>query len=80
MFSKEDFFGNMISRLPFLSAKILQELGVCKHLLNGIKEGNVDLHLFEHFHHCLYFLSLFSKVRRCLKPLWEWGLGYIRCL
>jgi hypothetical protein len=36
MFSKEDFLGNMISGFPFLSAKILQEFGVSRHLLNGI--------------------------------------------
>jgi hypothetical protein len=80
MLSKEDFLGNMISGFPFLSAKILPEFGVCRHLLNGIKEGNVDLHLFEHLHHCLYFLSLFSRVRRCLEPFWEWGSGYKQCL
>jgi hypothetical protein len=74
MLSKEDFLRNMISRFPLLSTKIFQEFGVCGHLLNGIKEGNIDLHLFEHLHHRLYFLSFLSKVRTCLEPFWEWGL------
>ena len=67
MLSKEDFLRNVISGFPLLSTKILQEFGIYKHLLDGIYEGNVDFHLFEHLHHSLYSLSLFSKVRRCLE-------------
>jgi hypothetical protein len=80
MLSKEDFLRNVISGFPLLSTEILHEFGVYRYLLNGIKERNVDLHLFEHLHHCFYFLSLFSKVRRCLESFWEWGSRYIRCL
>jgi hypothetical protein len=67
MLSKEDLLRNVISGFPLLSTEILQKFGVCRYLLNGIKEGNVDLYLFEYLHHCFHFLSLFSKVRRCLE-------------
>jgi hypothetical protein len=36
MLSKEDFLRNMISGFPFLSEKILQEFGLCRHLPNDI--------------------------------------------
>jgi hypothetical protein len=67
MLSEEDLLRNVISGFPLLSTEILQEFGICRYLLNYIEEGNVDLYLFEYLHHCFYFLSLFSKVRRCLE-------------
>jgi hypothetical protein len=36
MLSKKDFLRNVISRFPLLSTKILQEFGICRHLLDGI--------------------------------------------
>jgi hypothetical protein len=36
MLSKDDFLRNMISGLPLLSTKILQEFGIGMHLLDGI--------------------------------------------
>ena len=79
MLNKEDFLENMISGFPFLSTYILEEFCIDRHLLDGIKEGDVDFYLFEHLHHRLYFFSLSHKVRGCLKTLWEWGSGLIWC-
>jgi hypothetical protein len=65
--SKKDFLKNVISAFPLMSTQVLKEFGTSKHLLDGIKEGEVDFYLFEDLKHFLYFLFLFSKVRRCLE-------------
>jgi hypothetical protein len=36
MLSKEDLLRNVISGLSLMSTEILQELSVCRYLLNGI--------------------------------------------
>jgi hypothetical protein len=48
-----------------LSIQIFEEFGISRHLLDGIKEWEVNFYLFEDFHQILYFISLFPKVRRC---------------
>jgi hypothetical protein len=63
----KDFLGNMISSFSLLSTQVLKEFGIGRHLLDVIKEGEVDFHLFEDLHHLLYFLSLFLKMRRCIE-------------
>jgi hypothetical protein len=77
MLSKNDFLRNMISDFPFPSTQVLEEFCIGKYLLDGIKEWEVDFYLFEDLHHILYFLSLFSEVRRCLETFWEWDPGLI---
>ena len=68
--SKKDFLGNVIFVFPLLSTQVLKEFGICMHLLDGIKEWEVDFYLFD-LYHILYFLSLFPKVRRCHEMFWE---------
>lgn len=55
--------------LSLLSTQIFKEFGICRYLLDGINEWEVDFYLLENLHHILYFLSLFPKVRRCLETL-----------
>jgi hypothetical protein len=47
-----------------LSTQIFEEFGISRHLLDGIKEWEVDFYLFGNLHHILYFLSLFPKVKK----------------
>jgi hypothetical protein len=61
----------VISGFPLRSTEVLKEFGIGRHLLDGIKEREVDFSLFEDLHHFLYFVSLFPKLRRCLEMFWE---------
>jgi hypothetical protein len=54
-----------------LSTQIFEEFGISRHLLDGIKEWEVNFYLFENLHHILYFLSLFPKVEMYLETFWE---------
>jgi hypothetical protein len=49
---------------PLDGDQVLQELGVRQHLLDGIQERDVDLHLFEHFQNVL---ELSSFLGHCIK-------------
>jgi hypothetical protein len=60
-----------------LSTQVLMEFCISRHLLDGIKEWEVDFYLFEDLHHILYFLSLFFEMRRFPKTFLEWGPGII---
>jgi hypothetical protein len=73
---KKDFLENEIFGFP-LSAQVLKKFYIGRHLLDNVKEWEVDFYLCEDLHHILYSLSLFHKVRRCLETYWEWGPRFI---
>jgi hypothetical protein len=56
---------------PLDGDQVLQELRVRRHLLDGIQERDVDLHLFEHLQNVLELSSFLGREKsirvRCLR-------------